>query len=176
MSNVRPDVAAKLRRWAYIPLGAAAVLILAVWGVYLLAARSDRDVLHHGHPPDRSAVQAYLIVSVAATVLGIPVAILSQHRTLALANRGVQTSATIAKVGTFGKKGIRLVTFAYTVAGKEYTVARAVSQSHVDRYDEQTTFPLVYDPARPSRCEVLWASGERGIDPACRTTLAPPMQ
>ncbi|HZL36791.1 MAG TPA: hypothetical protein VFC78_15840 [Tepidisphaeraceae bacterium] len=155
MSNVRPDIAAKLRRSAFVPVVIGGIVILAFWIVYFLAAVMNVDLLHHNQPPDRTALAIYPIVCLAATILAVPVVFLGMRESFYLSRHGIQTSAIVAHVGMVSKNGIRPVTYAYEVQGKEFKVKRDTAQICIDRFNESTRITVVYDPKRPSRCHVL---------------------
>lgn len=154
--NVEPDLAAKLKRLAIIPIALGAVVILAFWAVYVTAAVFNIDLLHHNALPDRTALSLYLIVCAAATVVSVPVVFLSVREHYYLSQHGVQTQAAVAAVSSVGKNGIRPVTYAYTVGGREYTIKHDTPQICIDRFDDSTTVRVVYDPKRPARSHVFY--------------------
>jgi hypothetical protein len=155
MPQIDTDVQAKLRRLAFVPIFAGLLVIVGFWCVYFMAAVMNVDVLHHNQPPDRTALQVYLLVCAAATLLGVPVAYLAVRERLYLAGHGMQTNATVVNVSAASRNGIRPVTYQYDVGGKAYKVKRDTPQICVDCFNESTRVRVVYDPSRPSRCHVF---------------------
>ena len=151
------DVAV-LRRQAWIPVGVGAALIVGCWTVYGIAAVLGKDVLRHNEPPEDLAVKTYLIVSIVATLLGIPVAAMGVHKLRRLADQGEWTEATAVKIGMASNKGIRPVTFAYVVNSTDYTITRDVAVDFAE-CEIGSKVKLVYNLSKPASAEVLAYKG-----------------
>ena len=152
---------ATIQRQAWVPIGVGAALIAACWTNYVAAKYFDHDFLHHGEPPDSVSIKTYLVLAIAATILGVPIALAGFVKLLRLSRRGVTVDGTVARVGMASIEGVRSVTFSYVVDGREYTVTRMVADEFA-ACELGDKVRLVYDRANPANAEPMEYSRSTG--------------
>jgi hypothetical protein len=137
-----------------VHLWLSAAGVAAGWVMYLLSLLFDVNLLDFSGTADSRAV-GYLVVAIIVTLaLGIFAAIaLAKGR--ALAARGRITRARLVKVSGISRNGVRPVTYAYVVDGREYEARRDNADEDIDGFSSESVFFALYDTQRPAKATVL---------------------
>jgi hypothetical protein len=150
------------RRGRYQPnvlIFLAVAAVLAGWSVYLLKAYHGINIVGRPTPtrgPDRSLPTGVeLVLALIATFIAAPLCLIKARKIRALAAHGAQAAGLIVRIGSVAKGGIGPVTVAYQVDGVDYETKEDYALNLVD-LDQAVT--VIYDPAKPSRCMVIWKS------------------
>jgi heme exporter protein D len=127
------------------------------WGQYIAVVFFHFHLIPHeqGMHVETTEPVFSLWLALAATIIAIIVLLVSLSKAQILLNRGVEGQARVVKVSAAKKHGIRPVTYAFLVDGKEYTVRKDTDAADADLYDDSTVVSVVYDPARPTRCRIM---------------------
>ena len=127
------------------------------WGLYVAVVVFHVHLTPHeqGMHVEASEPTIALVLACAATVISIAVTAFSLRKSMILLRRGAEGQARVVKVSLAKKNGMRPVTYAFSVDGKEYVVRRDTDAVDADRYDDTTVVSVVYDPVRPARCRIM---------------------
>jgi hypothetical protein len=119
-------------------------LVIRLWSLFQSDPRSSTD-----------AGTVWFGVGLLTTVVAIPVSLALAWRRLRLSRCGHWTYARPVEISAIRPSGSGPVTFTYEVTGRLYTHRKDVTDDVASKYHESTLVPVVYDPARPTRCHVL---------------------
>ena len=160
---VDPEVATRLRRkLARVPV-LAAIVVAALWIVYLVAL-GGVDLLSPGKAPTATTYRIDLVFAILGTIGAGPMALRTTRRTRTLLKCGVQTEARL--ISPAGD----IPVFAFAVNGKRHTRECPTGPGGWS-FDETSRVPVIYNPADPAEYEMLLSLGahREGLGESLRT-------
>jgi hypothetical protein len=146
------------------------LLIALMWGLYLLSAIFDVDLLRYLQRRRQPGTPfMYLVLACGVTVGSLLWAAYYVHRAWLLATRGVEVVATIKRVGRLKAGGMVRVDYEFWLNGLLIRQAMSCHEEAAEEYRRGTKpLVLVCDPRRPQRSlerSLVWPDAEPGDSP-----------
>jgi len=134
-------------RWA----AAVALSLLVDWGLYVARVTAGFDPMR-SRLRGPGSTTGYLGLALGLTLFFGPWALWSIRRARYLIKNGVEARGTVLKVGDIVSGGKLSARVGYRANGSDY-----VTKSHIAAAIAVVgrSVSVIYDPARPQRCEVV---------------------
>ncbi len=138
--------------------GIAAMMALS-WVPLIAVTAFHHDLLGTDPQPSEGKAQAYFWLGLVVTVAGPVLIWLAIAKIRKLSSTGVRTIATIVKISAASNHDIRPVTYSFQVGPLTYKVKRDTPEVLLRRVMGTKQVPVIYDPANPNSCEILFPKG-----------------